>query len=390
MRRTRIAPPRARDSRMDRPASKSETRDPNWLFVMVPTDVSRPVERVQVASRELRRWKWGAAFFGTLGVTLLVAVAFAWPRSQAYGSLVQENLELKQRLEAVDRKMSEVDKIMFRLRLYDAQLESLGAPIGDHGPVPADTTSNAWVDDGGAGDDDGVGVGEGDLEELGEATPGTEGEWLDEGDGAAILDEGGDGEEGVRSAQAWAEGIEGRAQAFLALFTQTEPHLNLLMEELESLESLERSLPSLWPVTGYLASGYGWRRNPFGVRWKHHAGIDISGNRGAPIHAAADGRVLRAGRMGGYGIGLEIDHGYGVTTLYGHTHELYVRSGEYIRRGEKVAKVGSTGRSTGPHLHFEVRLDGHPVDPLQYLRVPKSARRPSRGRAAIEHEDLEE
>ncbi|MEZ4236524.1 MAG: peptidoglycan DD-metalloendopeptidase family protein [Myxococcota bacterium] len=385
---------------MDRPASKERAGDPNWLFVMVPTDVSQPVERVQVASRQLRRWKTTAAVAGTLGVCLLVAVAFAWPRSMAYGSLVQENLELKQRLEAVDRKMGEVDKIMFRLRLYDAQLESLGAPLGDNGPVPPDSASNAWMNDQA---DDAPGLGQGDDDDaidLGEETPGAPGdgtpdeggEWgADDGgppDGVAILDEGGDTEEGVRSAQAWAEGIEGRADAFLTAFADTEPHLNLLMEELESLDSLERSLPSLWPVTGYLASGYGWRRNPFGVKWKHHAGIDISGNLGAAIHAAADGRVLRAGRMGGYGIGLEIDHGYGVTTLYGHTQELYVRPGQYVRRGEKVAKVGSTGRSTGPHLHFEVRLDGHPVDPLQYLLVPKSARR-GRGAAPIQHDDIE-
>lgn len=367
---------------------------------MLPTDPSLPVERVQVASTELRRWRWGAALSGTVVVCLLVAVAFAWPRSRAYGSLVQENLELKQRLEAVDRKMSEVDRILLRLRLYDAQLESLGAPMGDHGPIPPGTEANSAInavdeadggdmgDDGDAGGD--VGPGDGGDADGGEGdggdADGGEGEWDEGGEGddgiAIVTDDAEPTDEGVRAAQAWAEGIEARAETFLALFAETEPNLNMLVEELESLESLERSLPSLWPVAGHLSSGYGWRRNPFGVRWKHHAGIDISGNRGAPIHATADGRVIRAGIIGGYGNGVEVDHGYGVTTLYGHMSEIYVKRGTYVQRGDKLGAVGSTGRSTGPHLHLEVRLDGHPVDPLQYLRVPKSARRNVRTRSA--------
>ncbi|MEQ1502265.1 MAG: M23 family metallopeptidase, partial [Myxococcota bacterium] len=371
-------------------------------FVMVPTDPTRPVERIQVAAGELRRWRAGAALLGFVVVCLLIAVAFAWPRSRAYGSLVQENLELKQRLEAIDRKMSEVDRIMLRLRLYDAQLESLGAPIGDHGPIPPETASNAARNGDqapptgdeappeGHGDDAGADGGDGVAEA---ATTDEGGEW-DPSGGEEIdaPDDGNGGEEGIRPAQEWAEGIEARADTFLQMFTKTEPNLNLLVEEMESLESLERALPSLWPAKGPLNSGYGWRRNPFGVRWKHHSGIDIGGKRGEPIHATADGTVIRAGWIGGYGQGIEIDHGYGVTTLYGHASALYVHPGQYVHRGETIAAIGSTGRSTGPHLHLEVRLDGHPVDPLQYLRVPKWAKRPSRTQTHEEviEEDHEE
>lgn len=392
-------PPKARDARMDR--AGSSTKDPHWLFVMVPTDASMPVERIQVAGSQLRRWRRAAALLTVVLVVLLVAVAFAWPRSRAYGSLVQENLELKQRLEAIDRKMSEVDRIMLRLRLYDAQLESLGAPLGDHGPIPADAWSNAAINTAegeGPPRDEGDGLSEGDE---GDPAEGGE-EWADRGEhpeewageeddeqwvepgSAQPGDFEGDGltEEGVRPAESWAEGIESRADGFLDVFAKTEPNLNLLVEELESLESLERSLPSLWPTSGYLSSGYGWRRNPFGVRLKHHSGVDIAGARGSAIRAAADGTVIRAGWLGGYGQGVEITHGYGVTTLYGHCSELYVHPGDYVQRGEKISAMGSTGRSTGPHLHFEVRLDNHPVDPLQYLRVPASARRPSRNRVA--------
>lgn len=388
-----LPPPKARDPRMDRPG-QSKKRDPHWLFVMVPTDPAKPVERVQIAAFELRRWRRGAGLLATLVVALLIAVAFAWPRSRAYGTLVQENLELKQRLEAIDRKMSEVDRIMLRLRLYDAQLESLGAPLGDNGPIPAETASNAAINaEAPPTDEDPEGLGEGEpgLDEEGEpVVDAWSEEGSEEGSASAGL------EDGVRMASFWAESIEARAVAFLDTFAKTEPNLNLLVEELEQLESLGRSLPSLWPAPGYLSSGYGWRRNPFGVRWKHHAGIDVAGKRGAPIHAAADGIVKRAGWLGGYGHALEIDHGYGVTTLYGHCSEVFVQTGDFIRRGERIAAIGSTGRSTGPHLHFEVRLDGHAVDPLQYLRVPASAKRPSaKGRSApppgaeIEHGDEE-
>ncbi|MEQ1564457.1 MAG: M23 family metallopeptidase [Myxococcota bacterium] len=354
-----VGPPRARDARMERGRAY---KDPNWLFVMVPTDPAQPVERVQVAAHELRRWKLLAGGMSGLVVCLLVAVAFTWPRSAAYGSLVQENLEIKQRLETVDRKMSEVDRILLRLRLYDAQLESLGAPMGDHGPIPVELTANAGMPPGGAEE---------------------EGDWVPAGDEVSDeLEAGSPDDEGVRAAGSWADGIAARAETFLAVFAKTEPNLNRLMEEMESLESLERSLPSLWPGNGTMNSGYGWRRNPFGVRWKHHSGVDVDGRTGDPIYAAADGKVLRAGWLGGYGRAIEIAHGYGVTTLYGHCSAVDVTPGQVVQRGDTIAAIGSTGRSTGPHLHFEVRLDGHPVDPLQYLQVPPHARRKSRSRSA--------
>jgi murein DD-endopeptidase MepM/ murein hydrolase activator NlpD len=357
---------------MDRPG-RGATRDPHWLFVMVPTDASKPVERVQVAAHELRRWKLLAGSLSMMLVCLLVAVAFAWPRSRAYGSLVQENLELKQHLEAVDRKMSEVDRILLRLRLYDAQLESLGAPLGDHGPVPVEAFANASAQDAGADAEDG-GQGEGDEEFADEGDPDAGG---DDGTADAEGDEADD--EGIRPAEAWATSIEARAESFLQVFAKTEPNLNGLMEEMESIESLERSLPSLWPANGAINSGFGWRRNPFGVRLKYHSGVDIDGNTGDPIYAAADGRVIRSGWIGGYGHGIEILHGYGVSTLYGHCSQVFVQKGQYVQRGDKIGAIGSTGRSTGPHLHFEVRLDKHPVDPLQYVQLPPGARHKLRG-----------
>ena len=174
-------------------------------------------------------------------------------------------------------------------------------------------------------------------------------------------------DEDLRPAAAWAEAVHARAETFLAMFERVEPNFNELVEDLEDLRALEAALPSTWPGRGKLTSGFGWRKNPFGKTWKFHAGIDIAGARGKPIYAAAPGVVVKAQYTDGYGRLVEIDHGYGISTFYAHCHALLVRKGAIVREGQQIATIGSTGRSTGPHLHFEVRLDGNPVDPMTYL-----------------------
>lgn len=123
-----------------------------------------------------------------------------------------------------------------------------------------------------------------------------------------------------------------------------------------------------WPIAGRISSPYGWRRNPFSKRRVLHAGIDISAPRGRGIMAAADGRVVHSGWMGGYGYTVVIQHSGGFSTLYAHCSRLVVRRGAVVKRGQLIARVGSTGRSTGNHLHFEIRRNGKPVNPIRYLR----------------------
>jgi murein DD-endopeptidase MepM/ murein hydrolase activator NlpD len=130
------------------------------------------------------------------------------------------------------------------------------------------------------------------------------------------------------------------------------------------------STPSGWPVRGYITDGFGTRRNPFdGAGYEPHAGLDIATNYGSAIEATADGRVIFAGAFGGYGNIVVIDHGYGITTRYGHMSQINVRMGQYITRGKVVGAVGSTGRSTGPHCHYEVRLHDRAVNPLSYISI---------------------
>ena len=128
-------------------------------------------------------------------------------------------------------------------------------------------------------------------------------------------------------------------------------------------DSAPHTTPSIWPAAGYVSSPYGLRFD--GTEF--HQGIDIAADMGAPIVATADGVVTAAGWNGGYGNMVDVDHGGGIVTRYGHASALAVTVGQQVRRGEVIAYVGSTGRSTGPHVHYEVRVDGQPVNPAGYL-----------------------
>lgn len=127
-------------------------------------------------------------------------------------------------------------------------------------------------------------------------------------------------------------------------------------------------IPSIWPVAGVLESGLGGRRNPFSGRgYEYHEGQDIDAEYGAPVQAAASGKVMIAGRQRGYGNVVYVDHGAGLSTRYGHLSQINVAVGQTVTRGQTIGLVGSTGRSTGPHLHYEVRINNQPVDPKRYL-----------------------
>lgn len=144
-----------------------------------------------------------------------------------------------------------------------------------------------------------------------------------------------------------------------------------LEQKLRAFEVVLRqraTVPSIWPVEGSLESGFGGRRNPFGgSSYENHEGQDIEALMGTPVVAAASGTVIIAGCQNGYGNVVYIDHGNGLSTRYGHLSHIDVTLGQRIARGEVLGRVGSTGRSTGPHLHYEVRINNEPVNPRAYL-----------------------
>jgi len=129
------------------------------------------------------------------------------------------------------------------------------------------------------------------------------------------------------------------------------------------------SAPNLWPVEGQVTGSFGERIDPFNGEGAFHTGVDIAAMVGQPVVAPADGVVEFADFLGGYGRAIVLDHGHGIATRYGHLSGFAVASGQHVRRGDIIGYVGLSGRSTGPHLHYEVRINDTPVNPYKYLRI---------------------
>ena len=148
------------------------------------------------------------------------------------------------------------------------------------------------------------------------------------------------------------------------------PEDSKIDEELkDAIAKLDPSfIPRSWAHTGKINNEFGFRRNPFGGRsYEFHPGLDIDGERGESVFAPSSGTVTKAGYSGGYGNMIEIDHGNGITTRYGHLSKIEIEAGDVVTKGQLIGLIGSTGRSTGPHLHYELRLNDRPIDPWHLL-----------------------
>lgn len=149
----------------------------------------------------------------------------------------------------------------------------------------------------------------------------------------------------------------------------TSSALDGLLSKYQTYDRQLDFIPTIWPLARErrISSGYGYRRHPVHKRVMLHQGIDIPARTGTPVRATAEGQVTIAGTRGGYGLLVEINHGNGYRTRYGHNSRLAVRVGQRVKKGQIIAYVGNTGTSTGPHVHYEVRLNNVPVDPTPYL-----------------------
>jgi len=164
---------------------------------------------------------------------------------------------------------------------------------------------------------------------------------------------------------AFKDGVEVDRLNRLARF-----ELDKMEEVVNSLSDKKRKLdhtPSIMPTRGWISRGIGNKRNPFTGSVQFHAGVDIANHRGTPIVATADGKVIKAGRNGGMGRMVAINHGFGYVTRYGHMSKILVKRGQKIKRGDVIGLMGSTGRSTGPHLHYEVIKNRKAQNPLKYI-----------------------
>ncbi len=149
--------------------------------------------------------------------------------------------------------------------------------------------------------------------------------------------------------------------------TRQEQSLQELQAYFQDQKSLLASVPSVWPARGWVTSDFGSRLDPYTSERVMHAGLDIAGPHGKEIVSPSDGTVVFAGLEGGYGNVVVLDHGYGIKTRYGHLSFIKVKSGERVKRGDIIAAMGNTGRSTGPHLHYEVRVNGIAQNPRKFI-----------------------
>jgi len=165
-----------------------------------------------------------------------------------------------------------------------------------------------------------------------------------------------------------AEGLGRQVDALAQQISQQKDWFGMLDMVLTKRVGVEAGLPTFTPVNyPYLSSSYGWRRNPVTGRHAMHEGLDFAAPKGTPIHASSGGVVTEARYLPGYGKLVEISHGNGLVTRYAHASSIKVKIGDIVEKGQLIARVGSTGRSTGSHLHFEVRMAGHPLDPTLFL-----------------------
>jgi len=148
---------------------------------------------------------------------------------------------------------------------------------------------------------------------------------------------------------------------------EIEKNLGTMLTRFEEIQQSFAVRPSISPTDGYRSSNYGWREDPFTNEKSFHAGLDVATSFGNPVVATADGSVIQVGYDGTFGNCIIIDHGNGITTLYGHLSKILVRSGQQVKRGDQIGLVGHSGRAQGDHVHYEVRVNGKPVNPDSYI-----------------------
>lgn len=350
------------------PARTTRPKDEGHGFtvLLVPREGHGEVRQLSITVRSLRRAIVGLSVALGLVLALCLVGFYSISRVGSHEDLAAENLFLRGRLEDVESKLTRVDASIRRLMLYDSELRKSvgGAPVRPNGlgpvvqppasePAPPEGVEAPVEDPGPTEPEPGGPTGAAELPEYEDELPGSP------MDDALALE--------TLTASEWASSITARADDMLRRLALLEPRLSKLAEDVQDFMAVSAAFPSLWPVDGVLTSGFGYRNAPIGHRRKFHSGIDVGAPRGTHVVAAASGTIEAAAWHSGYGRMIVIDHGYGIRTLYGHNTAVFVHEGEWVEQGQLIATVGSTGQSTGPHLHFEVWLDGEPVDPLDYL-----------------------
>lgn len=309
-----------------------------FYTVMIIPERSSGVKKWIIPARAIR---WAAALLGLLVLTGLItsfiSLRYLARRGEFETALLKNNY-LEGELQLLQNKVSATDSVMVRVRNFEQKLRVLARvdrpeSPGGFGPIS-------------------------DEEEKALLKEETDGGTLV----ASLVPKEAPPEYSsrVRSLELTIDGLARRASL-------QEQSLQETYELLKDQESLLSSTPSIWPARGWITSSFGYRVSPFTGEKQLHEGIDISAPAGTRVFAPADGVVTNTSTEEGYGKVVAINHGYGLVTRYAHNAEVAVKVGERIRRGEQIATIGNTGRSTGPHVHYEVRVNGIPVNPKRYI-----------------------
>lgn len=309
--------------------SRSE-QEKRWTLVLVRGGTAR-VRQYSLPKRRVRRLAIGGCVFAVLfaGATVFL-VADSGARARA-ALLERENDLLRAEMQRIEARVGDLDREMATLAERDDRVRALAGLMSIDQEVLE------------------VGIGGPGLETAGEGTL-----W-------PMDPEASEAAYAIRYDVAY---LLRRAELLNNSFTEVEASL-------EDQRELLEATPSIPPVIGRVSSHYTFNReNPVTGVNSPHLAIDIVARSGTPFVATARGRVVFAGRKDGYGNMVEIDHGFGLRTRYGHASKLHVRAGQRVQRGEVIGEVGSSGSSTGPHVHYEVHKDGRPVNPSNYILWP--------------------
>ncbi|MCC7440261.1 MAG: M23 family metallopeptidase [Bdellovibrionales bacterium] len=327
-----------------------------YTLMIIPEKTSK-VRRLLIPSWIVRGSVVLLAFAGILGLIMMLDYGYVMNQIGENRELKIENRRLRQQVQIFSNKMKNVENTMDRIQTFATRLkvitniedrDDLVKRLND--PLP-DATSNTGAYSRG---------------EPARATPADEPSAAGTGAQAAPAFDERDPEVAQLRVDrdALADQFQGLDHESLLL----EQNLEDLYELLADQRAFLAALPTRRPSDGYFTSGFGVRNSPtFGDRVKMHEGLDIANRPGTAIFSTANGIVKFAGVKAGYGQTVQIDHGYGLETWYGHASRLYVKRGDKVYRGDKIAAIGNSGRSTGPHVHYEVRVYNIAVDPLSYI-----------------------
>ncbi len=324
-----------------------------FFTVLVIPERTSQVRRLIVPAWVLRGGLIAGLFAGVLGFMMLLDYWFVMNQIGENKQLKLENRRLRQQVQVYKNKMQTIEGTMDRIKSFATRLKVI-TNIEDRGNLVQNL--NQRLPDAATN----IGVA---AAPQPTATPAVDEAAAPKAQLTLAMD--GDPENA-----ALRRDFEELDTKFSELSYQTLLAEQVLQDQYELLadqKAFLSALPTRKPAVGYFTSGFGVRRSPFGGREKMHEGLDIANHPGTPIKATADGTVVHADGKPGYGQTVILDHGYGLETWYGHTRKILVQKGQKVHRGDPIALLGSSGRSTGPHLHYEVRVHGTPVDPLSYI-----------------------